>query len=97
MFIEKNCAGINARLIWDTVTPLFSNRSKQSNIISLSNEQQVVNDPKEVASIFKECFTTIADAIGVPHPVNEDDDVMDLLKGHKNNNSKSIDSAKYAT
>ncbi len=61
----------------------FSNNTKQSNNIALSNEKQVVNNPKEVANIFNDYFTTIADAICAPDPVNEDDDVMDLLERHK--------------
>ncbi len=47
----------------------------------------MVNDPREVANIFNGYFTTIADAIGAPDPVYEDDDVMDLLERHKSNKS----------
>ncbi len=42
----------------------------------------MVNDPQEVANIFNDYFT-IADAIGGPDPVNEDDDVMHLLQRKK--------------
>ena len=53
-------------MFWKTVAPLFSNKSKASNKITLSeNEKLIINDQKW-AEVFNNYFNSIVKEINIP-------------------------------
>ena len=54
------------KMLWKTVAPLFSNKSKASNKITLSeNEKLIINDQK-CAELFNNCFNSIVEELNIP-------------------------------
>ena len=54
------------KMFWKTVAPLFSNKSKASNKITLSeNEKLIINDQK-CAEVFNNYFNSIAEELNIP-------------------------------
>ena len=54
------------KMFWKTVAPLFSNKSKASNKITLSeNEKLIINDQK-CAEVFNNYFNSIVEEINIP-------------------------------
>ena len=54
------------KMLWKTVAPLFSNKSKASNKITLSeNEKLIINDQK-CAEVFNNYFNSIVEELNIP-------------------------------
>ena len=54
------------KMFWKTVAPLFSNKSKASNKITLSeNEKLIIND-KKCAEVFNKYFNSIVEELNIP-------------------------------
>ena len=54
------------KMSWKTVVPLFSNKSKRSNKITLSeNEKLIINDQK-CAEVFNNYFNSIVKELNIP-------------------------------
>jgi hypothetical protein len=74
-YFNDKCSGdSNGKEFWKTIGPFMSDKNKSfSNCITLQNDNNIISNPKEVATIFNEFFTTKADSIGKPDtiPVKE--------------------------
>ena len=49
---------------WKVVSPHFSNKSKSNNTIQLIENDKFITCPKDVAEVFNEKYSTVADSIG---------------------------------
>ena len=62
-------------MFWKSVAPLFSNKSKESNKITLSeNEKLIINDQKCI-EVFNNYFNSIAKELNIPIDQNLLNDV----------------------
>ena len=53
-------------MFWKTVAPLFSNKSQESNKITLSENEKLIANDKKCAEVFNNYFNSIDDELSIP-------------------------------
>ena len=81
-YMQEKCVNSKSqpRKFWETVSPYFSDKHKDSGNIQLLENEKFVTDPQKVAEIFNKNFATIANDIGRDSAYNAD------LQGHPSMN-----------
>ena len=57
---------IDDKMFWKTVAPFFSNKSKASNKISLSENEKLITNGQKCAEVFNNYFNSIAEELNIP-------------------------------
>jgi hypothetical protein len=69
-FYERCAGGPKSSDFWPTIKPFLSSKGvKTNNSITLSENNEIVNDPKKVSDIFNDFFINVAKNIGNPNTV----------------------------
>ena len=69
-FYERCAGGPKSSDFWPTIKPFLSSKGvKTNNSITLSENNDIVNDPKKVSEIFNDFFIKVAKNIGNPNTV----------------------------
>ena len=63
------------KMFWKTVAPLFSNKSKASNKITLSENEKLIMNVQKGAEVFNNYFNNIAKELNIPTDQNLLNDV----------------------
>ena len=64
-YFEQRCdCGPENQHFWPTIKPFITNKCKSNKDIILCENDNIINHPSEVANIFNDYFTAIADGIG---------------------------------
>ena len=53
-------------MFWKTVAPLFSNKSKASNKITLSENEKLIMDDQKCTEVFNNYFNSIVKELNIP-------------------------------
>ena len=54
------------KMFWKTVAPLFSNKSKASNKITLSENEKLITNDQKSAEVFNNYFNSIVEELNIP-------------------------------
>ena len=54
------------KMFWKTVAPLFSNKSKASNKITLSENEKLISNDQKSAEVFNNYFNSIVEELNIP-------------------------------
>ena len=54
------------KMFWKTVAPLFSNKSKASNKITLSENEKLITNDQKCAEVFNNYFNSIVEELNIP-------------------------------
>ena len=69
-YFEQRCdGGPKNQHFWPTIKPFITNKCKSNKDIILCENDNIINHPSEVANIFNDYFTVIADGIGFNDPI----------------------------
>ena len=69
---------VDSKRFWPTVSPFLSDKRKGgSNFISLNENGQIINEPKKVADIFNQHYSTIASTIGFDDQITSVEDAIE--------------------
>ena len=90
-YLQKNCINTthcSSKQYWTILKPFMSNKGASRNCeISLLENDQVVNNQKEVASILNDYYVNISRAIGEPDYMVDSDNINDIFMCHKSHRS----------
>ena len=90
-YLQKNCINTthcSSKQYWTILKPSMSNKGASRNCeISLLENDQVVNNQKEVASILNDYYVNISRAIGEPDYMVDSDNIDDIFMCHKSHRS----------
>ena len=90
-YLQKNCINTthcSSKQYWTILKPFMSNKGASRNCeISLLENDQVVNNQKEVASILNDYYVNISRAIGEPDYMVDSDNIDDIFMCHKSHRS----------
>ena len=72
-YLQEKCVNSKSepRKFWETVKPYFTDKSKEQGALQLIDGNNLVNDPKKVAQLLNDKFSTIAIDIGKDSAYNE--------------------------
>ena len=70
---------INSKKYWATVKPLFSNKIKSTEHITLEENEKIINNDKELARIFNEFFVNTVPNIRISTNHNERDPIKKAI------------------
>ena len=74
---------VHSKRFWPTVSPFLSDKRKGgSNCISLNENGHIINEPKKVAEIFNQHYSTIASTIGFDDQITSVEDAIEKHKNH---------------
>ena len=62
------------KMFWKTVAPIFSNKSKASNRITLSENEKLITNDQKCAEVFNNYFNSIVKELNIPINQNISDD-----------------------
>jgi hypothetical protein len=73
-YMNEKCTNSSRepREFWKMISPYMADKSKSSQNFLLLEEGTLINDPREIAQVFNNKFTTIAANIGKDSPYNND-------------------------
>ena len=78
------------KMFWKTVAPLFSNKSKASNKITLSENEKLITNDQKSAEVFNNYFNSIVEELNIPIDQNLlndaslfDDPIIAAIHKHK--------------
>ena len=54
------------KMFWETVAPLFSNKSKASNKITLSEHEKLIMNDQKCAELFKNYVNSVVKDLNIP-------------------------------
>ena len=84
----------DSKKFWDTVKPLFSNKIKSTEYITLEENGKIISNDKELARIFNEFFVSIVPNLGINtnhsfliNTNNENDPTEKAIAKYKNHPS----------
>ena len=93
-YFEQRCeGGPKNQHFWPTIKPFVNNKGKSNKDIILCENDDIISHPNEVANIFNEYFTAIADEIGFNDPIPsgyENDDVLRAMIAKYDNHPSII-------
>ena len=93
-YFEQRCeGGPKNQHFWPTIKPFVNNKGKSNKDIILCGNDNIISHPNEVANIFNEYFTAIADEIGFDDPIPsgyENDDVLRAMIAKYDNHPSII-------
>ena len=93
-YFEQRCeGGPKNQHFWPTIKPFVNNKDKPKKGIILCDNDDIISHPNEVANIFNEYFTAIADEIGFDDPIPsgyENDDVLRAMIAKYDNHPSII-------
>ena len=64
-YFKERCTGPQNKNLWSTLKPFFSNKSRSSECVSLIENDVLINNESDIASIFNDYFSSITDDIGI--------------------------------
>ena len=86
------------KMFWKTVAPLFSNKSKASNKITLSENEKLITNDQKSAEVFNNYFNSIVEELNIPIDQNLlndaslfDDPIIAAIHKYKTDLSKAFD------
>ena len=82
------------KIFWKTVAPLFSNKSKASNKITLSENEKLITNDQKCAEVFNNYFNSIVEELNIPIDQNLlndaslfDDPIIAAVRKYKRHSS----------
>ena len=84
---DKCISTKNGSDFWKTVKPLISDKHRGTNSISLMENETVINDSEQVANILNNYFSNIAENIGNPDHINENETFEEIISLHSSHES----------
>ena len=80
-YFEQRCdGGPKNKNFWPTIKPFITNKCKSNKDIILCENDNIINHQSEVANVFNDYFTAIADGIGFNDPFHRVMRMMPCLK-----------------
>ena len=91
-YFEQRCeGGPKNQHFWSTIKPFVKSKGKSNKDIILCENDDSISHPNEVANIFNEYFTAIADEIGFDDPIpsgyETDDELRAMIAKYDSNPS----------
>ena len=88
-FMSKCGEKATPKDFWHCIQPYMSNKSAQQSNIILNEDGDIITNKKDIAKIFIEFFTSIADNIGIPDELNVSDEttLKTLFEKHESHSS----------
>ena len=84
-YFEDRCnSDVNGHAFWKTVTPFMSNKGPKGENVMLREDSHIVTEDSEIADILNTYFSTIADDIGVPDYISDNDSIGSIVQMHSN-------------
>ena len=98
-YFKQRCeGGPKNQHFWPTIKPFVNNKSNSNKDIILCENDNIISHPNEVANIFNDYFTAIADEIGFDDPIPsgyENDDVPRAMRAKYDNHPSIITIKKF--
>ena len=84
VYLDGKCQNSNGKDFWDTVRPYLSNCQNSCSSVSLLENDNIVNEAKQVANIFNDYFVDVTKSLSEPDFLNTMStcDVIDHYSNH---------------
>lgn len=81
-YFSEKCAKKD-KTFWSTIKPFMTNKNSENgkNVV-LNENDQIVNDPKEISDIFNSFFSTVASTIGFDDEIQSSESSINKHKDH---------------